>query len=283
MKFKKLISLFLCIPMVLSILSATASADMGPKPSVSVTISGTGGGTYYATLLSEAPGTGPFSAYGGGTAEWVNAEDRPIWQAFVDYQDSDGYYFLQEWWDCSDSNSFCWNYYPPSPFKILLYFPDSGTFLVSGILERYAFDSYYTIDLGASGDLLSVRKSYDYRWELISLVARILLTILAEVAIALTIFPKDKEIFAWIIGTNVFTQVALNVALNIIHYTSGKFLFYFILLEIIVFFIEATIYGSALAGTNGITKGHTRAYAFLSNFLSCILGLLLAYLIPGIF
>ena len=70
--------------------------------------------------------------------------EEEIWQAFVDYQDPDGFYFLQEIWDCSEAGLLDWTYYPPGTFKILLYFPDSGQFWTSPVYERYAFDSYFT-------------------------------------------------------------------------------------------------------------------------------------------
>ena len=38
-------------------------------------------------------------------------------------------------------------YYPPPKFKILLYYPETETFVSSGIYERYAFDTYYTVDM----------------------------------------------------------------------------------------------------------------------------------------
>ena len=63
------------------------------------------------------------------------------------YEDADGFYFLQEWWDCTESNALRWTYRPPSVYKILLYFPESDSFMVSPIYEQYAFDSYYTVDL----------------------------------------------------------------------------------------------------------------------------------------
>ena len=59
----------------------------------------------------------------------------------------DGYNFLQYLWECSADKIIEWTYYPPSVFKILLYFPESDSFVVSGACETYAFDSYYTIDL----------------------------------------------------------------------------------------------------------------------------------------
>ena len=65
-------------------------------------------------------------------------------------------------------------------YKLLVYFPDTGEFLTSGVYSRYAFDNYYTVDLAdlANGQLV-LRKSYDYTWELVSLLVRILATMVS--------------------------------------------------------------------------------------------------------
>ena len=126
----------------------------------------------------------------------------------------DGYFFLQEWWNCSETNQLNWTYYPPSPFKILLYFPETDFFYVSPIYERYAFDSYYTVDLSDyTEDGISAEESYDYTWEGISLGARILLTILLELLIALPFGYREKKVLGFLAIVNIITQILLNVAL----------------------------------------------------------------------
>ena len=62
----------------------------------------------------------------------------------MDYQDPDGYYFLQELWLCSENGRLDWTYFAPEDFKVLLYFPQTGEFVSGGIERAYAYDSYYT-------------------------------------------------------------------------------------------------------------------------------------------
>ena len=75
----------------------TARADMGPKPSVRIEFTGIEGETYYGTLLSKHKSTGPASAW-NGSPEYAHYkpgdEGYEIWHKFVEYQDTDGYYFL---------------------------------------------------------------------------------------------------------------------------------------------------------------------------------------------
>ena len=286
---RKVLSLLICLILVLN-LPVTAKADIGPKPSVRITFTGIKGETYYGTLLSERRSTRPATAWDGYEEyrDWKPESEKPIWEKFIAYEDTDGYYFLQEWWDCSETNQLNWTYYPPTPFKILLYFPETDSFYVSDIYERYAFDSYFSVDLSEyATSPITARQSYDYTWEVISLVARIVLTIALELAIALLFGYREKKALGFLAIVNVITQVVLNVALNIINYRSGSmgFTFAFICMEILVFAIEAITYKAVLHRYSEKEKVNRRGvtYALVANTASFAIGLWLAHLIPGIF
>lgn len=286
---RKVLSLLICLILVLN-LPVTAKADIGPKPSVRITFTGIKGETYYGTLLSERRSTGPATAWDGYEEyrDWKPESEKPIWEKFIAYEDTDGYYFLQEWWDCSETNQLNWTYYPPTPFKILLYFPETDSFYVSDIYERYAFDSYFSVDLSEyATSPITARQSYDYTWEVISLVARIVLTIALELAIALLFGYREKKALGFLAIVNVITQVVLNVALNIINYRSGSmgFTFAFICMEILVCAIEAITYKAVLHRYSEKEKVNRRGvtYALVANTASFAIGLWLAHLIPGIF
>ena len=286
---RKVLSLLICLILVLN-LPVTAKADIGPKPSVRITFTGIKGETYYGTLLSERRSTGPATAWDGYEEyrDWKPESEKSIWEKFIAYEDTDGYYFLQEWWDCSETNQLNWTYYPPTPFKILLYFPETDSFYVSDIYERYAFDSYFSVDLSEYAiSPITARQSYDYTWEVISLVARIVLTIALELAIALLFGYREKKALVFLAIVNVITQVVLNVALNIINYRSGSmgFTFAFICMEILVFAIEAITYKAVLHRYSEKEKVNRRGvtYALVANTASFAIGLWLAHLIPGIF
>lgn len=293
---KKIFSIVLCVFALLVITPTTALADTGPKPSVVIGFEGLKQENCYVTLLSKSDSTGPYSAYDGDSNQArynENDEDFEIWEKFVSYQDKDGFYFLQYFEKLDESSTFKWGYYPPKEFKILMYFPDSDSFAVSSeIYERYAFDSYFTVDAtglnpSVNGEISAV-KSYDYGLEALSFIARIVITIALELAVALLFgFSAKKQIF--VIGiTNVITQTILNVLLNIINYNQGQLMFVlsYILFELIVFAIEAVIYCFALNRYSvkpAVKKWFIVLYAFVANFLSFFAGLGIAHLIPGIF
>lgn len=298
---RKIIALFICIFGFCTAFSISASADTGPKPSVKIQFKNMSSELCYATLLSEYKSTGPQSVWDGDEDHIYNYDlDIDTWKKFVEYKDTDGYYFLQIGWQVNETKSLNWSYYPPQKFKILLYFPDTDTFIVSGICERYAFDTYYTVDMEginissvdyddslSNNNRLNAYRSYRYSVEVISLIVRIVITIAIEMAIALLFGLRGKKVLLLLVMTNSATQIILNVILNIINYNSGplSFTILYILLEIFVFVLESIIYSMHM---NKISeKTHKISfyilYAFAANAISFVSGILVAHILPGIF
>ena len=288
----------LFITLICALLIPSASyADTGPKPSVNISFSGLDNMTYYVTILSKTSSTGPYSSYEQDSDRWEEgAENYDIFKKFLSYKDSDGYYFLQFFEKCSNNSSFKWGYYPPYDFKILLYFPDSDTFAVSSqAYERYAFDSYYKVDcsklaISVSKEPIAItaERSYDYSREVLSLAARIIITILTELATALIFKYRARPYIKVIAITNIITQTVLNILLNIVNYKSGPWavVISYVFLEILVFAIEAVVYTALFSGwekDKAMYKGHPVLYAFAANTASFVVGRRLANFIPGIF
>ena len=289
--------------------SMTAHADMGPKPSVQITFEGMGPEKCYGTLLSKNISTGPSTAWDGTEEDARHNEnelysyenlDYETWKAFVEYKDVDGFYFLQEGWQVNGTKELKWVYYPPSTFKILLYYPESGTFLVSDIYEKYAFDSYYTVDMSnfqqpidkIQGEFeeseklvliekkIEAEKSYNYKSESRLLLIRILATIAIELVIAAMFGLVRKKQFLLLAGVNVITQVLLNVLLNVIHYKKGPMAYEagYIFFELIMFAIEAMLYCKFLGryADKPRTNRYYIVYAFVANLISFAAGFFIA-------
>lgn len=299
--FVKQMGLFLLVFCFLAGLPLTVHADTGPKPSVQIKFAQMEEDVVcYGTLLSEVECTGPACAWDGNpeNASYRDTSDSmdsrlpyEIWNAFVTYEDTDGYYFLQMGWQVNETKELPWRYYPPSPFKILLYYPETGQFAVSDICGRYAFDSYYTVNMrevdpNASGQILMATQSYAYGPEVLSLLARILLTICIELAIAFVFGLRSKGLIRFLVIVNIVTQVLLNLLLNFANYQAGQraFVLAYVGLEVLVFVIEAVLYSRVL-GKWG--ESHRRCfyiiYALAANSASFVIGMLIAKAIPGIF
>ena len=281
----KRIAAIIACALMLVLLPTAALADMGPKPSVRIGIEGLDPDEpCWGTLLSEEASTGPSRAYDGENAR-VGEAGEDVWRAFVDYEDPDGYYFLQELWPCSEDGQLWWTYYPPEEFKLLLYFPETGEFVSSGKCSAYAFTSWF--DARLSDGELALSKSYDYSGAIVNFAVRCALTVALECAAAYFIFRlRTPGRLKAVAAVNVITQLALNLVVNIIAYLAGSFMiaFRFFLLECLVFAAEGALYDMFFrrAGEPVPVK-RCWALSLVGNLMSYALGLWLAYAVPGLF
>ena len=300
-KFKQFFIRVLCALFVFMALPMTIHADIGPKASVHIQFKNMPDELCYGTLLSDKESTGPASVWDGIKEHARKDEETAdIWNALVNYKDSDGYYYLQQHDKVSDTNEIAWTYYPPNRFKILLYYPETGTFVSSGIYERYAFDTYYTVDMEgidihnveyneelSTNERIEAYRSYEYRQEMIGLAVRIVLTIVIEMLVALLFGFREKKQLVILAVVNIITQILLNVGLNIINYNSGSMAFtiFYVLLEVVVFIVEAILYCILLkkASMKKKKNWYYVLYSFIANLVSFIAGMIIANVIPGIF
>ena len=309
---KKLACIALAAVILFTALPITAKADTGPKPSVVVNFKNMGDELCYATLLSVGRSTGPHSAWDGieGHENVFEAElekgeerqftEREIWQAFVDYKDEDGYYFLQIFWKVSDKKSFTWGYYPPKTFKVLLYYPNTNEFAVSTVCEKYAFDSYYTIDMqgtdigsikydeeNSTDERLIAYRSYNYFKEGITLFIRACITIVIELFIAYLFSIRSKKEIVILLIVNVITQIALNGILFFVSYLNGPiaFLLAYAMIEVLIFIAEGLVYWKFINKYADKKREwwYYLLYSFVANVLSVVIGLLVASSIPTLF
>lgn len=294
MKRKFVLSLVLLFACLFAV-PIPALADTGPKPSVSVYFHNMKQKNCYVTLLAQEKSTGPYSVPSSENTK--RKGDAPeIWQKFSDYRDPDGYHFLQFYQKLGDDSFFHWGYYPPVKFKILMYFPDYNTFAVSrGTYERYAFDSTFSVDvatLGAGpvtdGTTFTAAQNYDFNANALSLLVRILITIVIELLIALPFGYLAKQQLVFIAAVNVATQIILNVLLNLVNFKYGGMTMNlcYVLLELLVFEIEATIYSHSktlVKYAKTPKKPHPVVYAFVANLASYAAGLGLFFVIPQYF
>jgi len=282
---KRTLALLCVVLTLVTLLATTALADTGPKPSIRITFSGLEGQRYYVTLLAEESSYGPHRA--GVNQRPSDEASRQIFDAFRAYEDEDGYHFWQSFWDCSESHYYSWNYYPPKHFKILLWFPESETYAVSGPCNRYAFETYYHVDASdwEPGQLLPREKNYPVMKETTKFLIRVLLTVFAEIFIALIFDIRGWKRLLLMVGVNLLTQIGLNFALN--ELSRAVFVGYvlYTLLEVLVALAEWLLYRLTLPRLSGkpLTHGRVAAYTFTANGVSFVAGILLAQVLPSAF
>lgn len=266
-------------------------ADIGPKPSVTITFEESNVGQYYVTLLSKEERVGPWSKNGEFGTGYGK---REIWEKFNQYVDNDGFYFIGNYGECEEDTTYTWGYYPPSTFKILLYFPEKDTFVVSqNTYERYAFDSYFTVQLNdmeisnGSIEKEKVTASYPISSEIAAMLCRMAATILIEVLIAWFFGYRKKQQIGILIVTNLITQGVLNILLNVTtykHEPSGTGIQYF-LLECLVIVLEGFLYQKLLLRyeEKSEEKGTVWLYAVTANVVSFVIGIGMAKIVPSMF
>lgn len=290
----RIIQILCLLTMFVGLFTVTVFADMGPKPSVNLKIRGLHGTEYFVTLLSETDTTGPYSVFDPSYSQ-PPEEYRDVWQKFVDYQDEDGFYFLQYFQRVEEKEDrdgiygdFSWTYYPPERFKILIYFQGTDTFLCSDeVIETYAFDSYFEVFPDTVKGTCSVEKSYGFGWEVFAFLVRLILTIAIELVVAVLFGFRDKRLLKVIFFVNVVTQLGLNIALLVTGYMSIFFFYvlYYGIAELIVLYMEGEIYHRAIIKFNLQHNNalHPYWYSLTANLCSFLLGYVISHWFPFVF
>lgn len=280
---KRIFAAALMLLLLIPLLSVTAFADCGPKPSTTITVHTGGGERAVVTLLSERENCGPYGRVepGEGPSEYaeLNAVEEEAWPVFRDYRDPDGFHFLGELWD----SNVTWGYWPPETFKIAVYYPDYNVLWVSeDTYERYAFHSDYRLNLPALGagaqngevDMV-LKKESDIPAELFGLLWRIFLTIVIELSVARVFGFDSKRQKQVLLRVNLVTQVGLNAMLWVWYYWSGPLMAMIGLAaaELVVLIAESICYLRWLRREEGVLC--TLGYTLCANLASVLIGFLL--------
>lgn len=285
------------ISMVLILMAALgiyAFADFGPKPSVVVEFENAGDQDYYVTLVAKEDKLG--SPYSRVTAEdQPETDDIAIWNRLVAYEDPDGMVFAGNVQKLTGDGAYVWGYYPPSEFRVLIYFPDTDSFVESSeILEQYAFDSYYQMDFNDLPEkwndavaAIPVTRKYNLLWQITAFLLRLAVTVAVECLLAVLFGFKGKRQMLLVLAVNCATQLAMN--LLILDESVGLFVFYvlqYALIEVGVILAEGLVYCLALpklATPEQNRNIHPIAFAFFGNVASFSLGFLLSNWFPMLF
>lgn len=213
--------------------------------------------------------------------------DEDVWQRFFAYKDTDGYYFIGNFKECSEANVFSWTYYPPKNFNILIYVSSCDKFIVTADnYERYALHSYYDIEVSLNNSIIEVDKSYYYAKEIIAFALRMVICILIELFVAYLFGFRTKIYLLIIVITNIITQIFLNGTLQFLVYKRGPWFLDFsayFSLEIMIFVIEAICYNVMLYKWASEKRLHPWVYSFTANSISLILGFVLSMIVPSTF
>lgn len=261
--FVVLLLLFLLYP-------SLSHADMGPKPYVSVHITGSDK-RYYATLLSSSAEYGPWRS----NAVWATDAPDAIQQKFQQYALPEDYYFLGYVAEAAPRD-FRWGYYPPETFRILLYDEKADHFLLSTPLTRHALQNEYTVTV-KEDRITNIHFHYDYLADVPKLLALLVGTILIELAIAYLLGIRDAASLRYITLVNVGTQALLHLGLWFIGFRLGTTGIMQVMRPVLLLPLEALVLGiEAFLYRRKLPKNqHPVRYAVLANLVSYTVSLLI--------
>ncbi len=251
-------------------------ADSGPKPSVTVDFSGLEGVECFSTLLADRENIGPWYVE-QEYYDWY-ANDGITEDMFYKFREcsGDGWYFVGNVFNTTDGAPIRWTYYPPDPFRILIYIPEQDRTIISGSLDRFAFDSYYTATVDVSDGTISVKENHVSWFGAFAL--RLAVTLAVELLIALAFALRSRKQLGVICVTNIITQIGLNLFLmSSLSANWFGVLIVYPVCEIIVFAVEAAVYTRLLSDGKFGWKRFT-LYAFVANAASFLIGFALPQL-----
>ena len=134
----------------------------------------------------------------------------------------------------------------------------------------------------AENGVFTAERTYDFTWEILSMLARMALTLAVELLLALVFGYRTARQLRIIATVNVCTQLGLNLLINLANWQAGLFAFLlaYFGLELMAFLVEAVLYARWL--TPGRSSKKAVLYALVANVLSFWAGIQVSMWIPGI-
>lgn len=280
MKKLKIIFSLILFTIFFSLISPirVVNADMGPKPASYITIKGIEGD--YVACFAAQNAFGPNIDY----EMWLEYQDESWTQEYnpiMEYKDEEGFKWIERYYTCHDESKISFTYYCPDIYKIVIYQNDE-LYMATEALEMYAYATYYEIDFSTgtinSPKDIKVTNTYDYLGETLGLLFRIVATLAIEIGVFYLFRLYTKRNLNVVLIINLITQIFLNVAINVINYTSGiiSAILLLFLLELIILIVEFIAYQILLKDKNRFL---IILYPIIANLLSFGLGfVILTYL-----
>ena len=277
-KYLKISVYFLGLIILFSIIyPIKAFGDIGPKPTVTIHVTGYEDRDYLLDLLSNE--------------EMDRLKDKP-----TDEKELDLYNYNQGGWKAinirshwlsgslkgeynSESDKMIHNfgYRPPKTFKIIVR-KSNGDIVVSNEVTPNQFDAVINFDL-KSGNAEVVKKNLIEKMRdigkehhflslfLIIIIVPIVLTIIIEIIIAVFFKIKELKVIFW---TNILTQILLQITFRGVIDSMNNYYLNLLLLEMGVFLIEYLIYRKAI---KSIDKKRILVYTLIANGITYVVGL----------
>jgi len=276
--------LFTCI------FSISASADMGPKPALGITVSNPPAGLYYLDLLLQGDAVG--NKYNSNIHEDAeNSYDSTMLEVLKNYSEPGWHTGIVQgtgapmWGNIySENNYFHFGYFGlpgvGNKYKIIMVLSDGST-VVSEELTRKIYQEEITVSYSAETGIKVTHEKSKFLMFIIQFLPTIAVTLIIEILLLLVFKISIKDNLVLVLITNILTNIGLNLILFFTNISSGYLSSFMLIipLEIAIIIAECITY-AVLMKSNSKVKNVV--YAIVANVLSAVLGFLIL-LIPGIF
>lgn len=240
--FRVCILFAVCIS-VLMLFATNVSADMGPKPSITINTNGTVGEKYYLDLLVDYD-----SEYKNLSEEDISELDPEMYKTLSEYTDGTWYPAIAHGTHAPlfgtivpDSNgSSHFSYFgTPDKFKVIIV-TESGIVKVSDVVEKTVYQQIFSLDFA---DMKVITGQSPAKSYLLQFVKTFIPTVIIEVLLLLAFRLPIKKYIVPVLIVNFVTQLCLAAVLvwceSASYFTAIPA---FIAAEIMVTIIEAIAY-----------------------------------------
>lgn len=257
------------------LLTSTIGINNGYNQTTRITFNGIKE-TCYGTLLSRTSVSGTWSS----ELSLDLSAPEEVKTFFKGFKDEDGFFYLNYFQDLTDGLLY-WPFYPPEEFKVLLYFPDSDTFLVSDAsYHRYALSS--TFEANIHDDMIDLKTNYDYAKLIMITLCRILISLVISFIVTFVFYKPIRKDHPIILTSNLVFQMILHTLISVYSYRYGFSIVEYFLFIWIFYLLFAFLQGY-LYKKKALSIASPYFCALLSGVITYAAGLLLVDIVPSLF
>lgn len=284
---KSVIVAILCIVLVL-MSAISVSADMGPKPSVSITLENAPQ-RYYLDLLVDYDGS-----YHNLYSSEIETLDEKMLESLQNFSENGWYPALAHGTSVplfgtivpDENNLSHFSYFGvPNKFRVIVVDGECNI-KTSGVIEKKYYQEHITLDYNSmiptgaeqtdGGFIQQVRRDSPAKSFVLQFLSTCIPTLLIEIAIFLLFRMSFKKHWYKLLIVNFITQIGVNFALSSLFLNSGWFsldFIFYVFVEICVLIVEVTAYIIVLRGEK---KWKRIVYPIAANITS---GFVLAFFV----
>ena len=246
-------------------------ADVGPKPSIEITVKN-GPKDYYIALIEKKKGL-----EGRSALKLDNVTDESV-EAFLKNFAYDGWGYFENpvgtnYKRANEGGVFHFGYMTPDYFRVMIIDMD-GNVLVSDAIEKIEFNAEFSFDY-AAGELKELRTEVLLR-RIGNVTVNYILTLVIEFIILLAFaYPVKARNIIWFITVNAATNIPLNLYFSYEQNKGPEYFMQFMILEGLIMIVEAVIYRFTLVNKEGKKGNKAIVYGIVANLVSATIGFFL--------